>query len=54
MKLSHEDYLNQKLISKKLELDNVLLEHRIAIAEFNVKREMLQSQIDSIDRQLKG
>ena len=52
MKVSHEEYLKRTLKSKKLELENEKVLHRIAIEKHNLKQEMLQSQIDSIEHQL--
>ena len=54
MKLSHEEYLKQSLTSKKLELENLNINHRIAIAEYNARKEMISKQIDSIEIQLES
>jgi hypothetical protein len=52
VKLSHEEYLKQILRTKQMELENLKISHRIAIAEYDTKKEMLNNQIDSIERQL--
>lgn len=52
MKITHEEYLKQILSSKKMELRELNIKSRIAIAEFNAKREMLEQQIYSIEKQL--
>jgi hypothetical protein len=52
LKVTHEEYLKQMLKSKKMELEHVEIDHRIAIAEHNVKKKMLYEQINSIERQL--
>lgn len=54
MKLTDREYLQQILKSAKIELKEIEIKHRIAIAEFNVKKEILQKQIDSIEFQLDG
>lgn len=54
MKPSHEDYLKLTLRSKKLELENIKMRHMIAIAEHDVKKEMITAQIDSIEKQLEN
>jgi hypothetical protein len=52
MEITDKTYLEQQLRTKKIELDNVKIEHRIALAVYEVKKEMLNSQIDSLERQL--
>lgn len=52
MGLSHEEYLQRTLITKKMELNNLEIDRRIAMAEFETKKNMLSSQIDSLERQL--
>ena len=52
MNISHGEYLEQKLKSKKLELEQLKINHRINIAAFEVKSEMLNKDIDSLERQL--
>ena len=54
MKISHKEYLEQQLISKKMELKEVETQHRINLAEFEVKKGMLRGQIDSIELQLQN
>lgn len=45
-------YLENTLRTAKMKLQNAKVEHRIAIAVFDNKQELLQEQIDSIERQL--
>lgn len=52
MKVTHDEYLKRTLRTKKMELTNLNIEHRIAIAKHEVKKDMLQKEIDSIERQL--
>lgn len=52
MAKNHEQYLNDILSSKRNELKNIKTEHKIAIAVFNTKSELIKDQIDSIERQL--
>lgn len=52
MNLSHEEYLKKTLDSKKIEMENLKISHRIALAEYEVKKEMLYGQIYSIENQL--
>ncbi|MBU9711081.1 hypothetical protein [Evansella tamaricis] len=52
MKISHEEYLKQLLQSLQSELNHLDIEHRISIAEHNVRRKMIMGQINSIERQL--
>jgi hypothetical protein len=54
VKLSHEDYLKQMLTTKKVELENLKIDRRIYLAESQMKQEMLVSQIDSLEKQLKS
>lgn len=49
---SDSKYLELQLRSKKLELAEVQVQHRIAIATYATKVDMLQAQIDSIEKQL--
>lgn len=52
MKLTHEQYLNRVLASKRMELNELKIKHRVEIAEYNVKLDMLNNQIYSIENQL--
>ena len=52
MKPTDTEYLQEVLKSSKLELQEIETKHRIALAEYNVKKEMLQNQIESIEIQL--
>lgn len=45
-------YLENTLQTAKMKLQNAKVEQRIAIAVFDNKQELLQEQIDSIERQL--
>lgn len=45
-------YLENTLRAAKMKLQNAKVEHQIAIAVFDNKQELLQEQIDSIERQL--
>jgi hypothetical protein len=46
------EYLKLMLKDKKLKLEYLHEEHRIAIAVYNAKREFLITEIDSIDNQI--
>jgi hypothetical protein len=50
--MNHEDYLKQILKTAKLTLEHLNINHQIEIAKFNVKRELLMVQIESIETQL--
>lgn len=50
--MTHEMYMKQMLFSLNIEIKNVEILNRIAIAESKVKTEMLQRQIDSLESQL--
>ena len=52
--LKTEGYLKQTLKTKKIELENLKISHRIAIAKYDTKKEMLISQIDSLEKQLEN
>lgn len=52
MKISHDEYLKRTLRSKKVELESLNVNHRISIAEYEVKRQAITDQIDSIEKQL--
>ncbi len=52
MKISHQEYLERQLNSKKLELEQEHIKYRIMIAEYNVKKELIGGLIDSIEAQL--
>lgn len=54
MRISHEQYLRESLNSKKMQLNEVMVQQRIVIAEYEVKINMLHSQIQSIERQLES
>lgn len=47
-----KEYLQQTLESKKLELAEVIVKHRIFMAQIELEKEMLQKQINSLERQL--
>jgi hypothetical protein len=50
--MDHSEYLKRILATKKIELENVNIEHRIIIAEYKTKKELLQELIDSLEKQL--
>lgn len=52
MKISHEEYLKRVVHSKKNELENLIISHRITIAEYETKKAILNKDIDSIEAQL--
>jgi hypothetical protein len=52
MKISDKQYLEQQLKTKRIELDNLNIDHRIAITKYETKKEMIVSQIDSLEKQL--
>lgn len=52
VKISHEEYLKRIVHSKKMELENLNISHRIAIAEYETKKAILNKDIDSIEAQL--
>jgi len=54
VKLSHENYLKNILQSTKLELKELEIKHRINIATYESKKEILRKQIDSIELQLES
>lgn len=52
MRVSHEEYMRRLLGAKKIEYENLEIEHRIAIAVYNARKDMITKQIHSIERQL--
>lgn len=52
MKIKHKEYLEQMLASKKLELREEEITHRISIAKFNTIKDLMEQQIYSIEKQL--
>jgi hypothetical protein len=52
MKLSHEDYLKQQLKMKKSELEFVKEQHKINVAIYETKADMLEKEIYSLEQQL--
>lgn len=52
MKPDNDEYLKRILNSKKIELESLHINHRICIAEFEAKKEMLNKDIDSLESQL--
>jgi hypothetical protein len=53
-KVSCKKYLEQKLYSIKLELKELEIQHRIHIAEFNTKKDLLDREITAIELQLEN
>ena len=54
IKISHEDYLKNILYSAKLTLKELEILHRINIAVYEGKKEILTKQIESIEKQLEN
>jgi len=54
MNVSHEEYLQRILDSKKLELENLNIQHRIDIVVYETRKEALYKDIRSIEAQLEG
>ena len=54
IKISHEDYLKNILYSAKLTLKELEILHRINIAVYEGKKEILYKQIESIEKQLEN
>lgn len=52
MKITNEEYLKQQLKSKQLMLAGLKTDNQLWIKEFNVRKEMLENEIDSLTRQL--
>ncbi|PZD95217.1 hypothetical protein DNH61_11700 [Paenibacillus sambharensis] len=52
MKISHEEYLKRVLFSKQLQLENLNIAHRVAIAEYEKEKTMLHKDINSLENQL--
>lgn len=52
MKIEHGEYLRRKLGSRKIELENLNIEHRVNIAKYETKKELIQKDIDALERQL--
>jgi hypothetical protein len=52
--VEHGEYLEVMLKDKNLKLEQLREEHRIAIAVYKAKSEMLISERDSIEKQLKN
>ena len=52
VKMTHKDYLEGILDSKRWGLKEIEIQHRIFIAEHEVKTKMLRESINSIERQL--
>lgn len=52
MTITHEEYLKRMLETRKNELRELNICHRIAEAKYEALRQFTSSQIDSIERQL--
>lgn len=52
LKIDHKEYLERVLKSKKLKLEQLKIEHRINIATYETKVDMLHDEIASIENQL--
>lgn len=53
MKMTHKEYLERKLNSLKAESKQLNINHRINIAVYNAKNEMIEREISAIESQLK-
>ena len=54
MTITHKEYLKQSLQSKKYALNEMNLAHRINLATYEAKKEMLNKEITSIEIQLES
>jgi len=52
VKISNDKYLENILYTAKLELKELEVKHRIEIATYETRKEILRRQIDSIEKQL--
>lgn len=52
MKQTDKDFLKMILQSDKITLKELEVEHRINIAVYNARKEILQNRIDSLEKQL--
>jgi len=52
VKISNDKYLENVLYTTKLELKELEVKHRIEIAIYEARKEILRKQIDSIELQL--
>lgn len=52
MGITHGEFLKRLLESKKMELTELKVRQRIALAEFDVKFSMLADQISTLEKQL--
>ncbi len=50
--VSHKEYLEKQLKSKEMELREVEVQFRVTVAEFNIEKDLLHEQIESIKNQL--
>ena len=50
--ISYETYLQSVLMTKQMELSETNINHRIEVAKYNLKTDLLRSDIGSIERQL--
>ena len=53
MKMTHKEYLENMLYTKKLQLREEEVQNRIHIAENAIRYEFLNNAIESIEKQLK-
>lgn len=54
MTITHKEYLELMLRSKKYALDELNVSHRINIATYEAKKDMLFKEIHSIEMQLES
>lgn len=50
--LDNERYLENVLYTAKMQLENAKINHRVTIAVHEKEKDLLQKQIDSIEKQL--
>lgn len=50
--VSHETYLKEQLNTKKMEIEQLNIKHRIDLEVYKTKRDSLEAQIFSIEKQL--
>lgn len=53
MQIDHEEYLRRILKSKEFALEELNIQHRVAIAVHGEKKDLLQREIYSIEDQLR-
>lgn len=51
-KMSDREYLKRKLKTRKMELEELIIEDRINTAKYNLRKDMISWDIDSLEKQL--